>query len=174
MNLNTTIKPKCLALVLIAAAFMAFPAWAQWQWLDGYGHKVFSDRSPPPEIAEKDILQRPSTSTRIILEPDAAAATAPKSNGVKPVAKSSDKDTELLAKKKQAQAQEAEAKKAEEEKNTKARISNCERAKTSLMTLQSGIRIATVNAKGEREFLDETKLAQETKRVQETIESNCK
>jgi hypothetical protein len=176
MILNKTIKFFFTAFVFSAFAALVFPAWAQWKWLDKDGRTVFSDRSPPPEIAEKNILQRPSGGARKLLEFEspATAASAAKPSSVKLAPKVSSKDSELMAKKKQAEEQDAAAKKAEEEKNAQAKSINCERAKSNLTTLQSGIRIATVNAKGEREFLDEAKLAQETKRVEETIQSNCK
>ncbi|MBP8183230.1 MAG: DUF4124 domain-containing protein, partial [Rhodoferax sp.] len=40
-------------------ASLCFAASAQWQWVGKDGHKVFSDRAPPPEVQEKDILKRP-------------------------------------------------------------------------------------------------------------------
>jgi hypothetical protein len=33
---------------------------AQWQWIDKDGRKVYSDRSPPSDIQEKNILKRPA------------------------------------------------------------------------------------------------------------------
>ncbi len=100
-------------------------------------------------------------------KPPAAApkASAPKLSG---------KDAELEAKKKKADDEEAAKKKAEEEKVSKTKAENCERAKTGLATLQSGVRMASVNAKGEREIFDDAKRASETKRVQEVIDDSCK
>ena len=67
---------KNLVIAVVGGTF-ALSALAQWQWIDKDGHKVFSDRSPPPEINEKDILKRPAGSVRLAA-PD--ANTAVKSN----------------------------------------------------------------------------------------------
>ncbi len=95
----------------------------------------------------------------------AAKASSPKLSG---------KDAELEAKKKQAEEQEAAKKKSEEEASAKAKADNCERAKTAMATLQSGARMATVNAKGEREVYDDARRAAEARRTQEIMASSCK
>ena len=76
--------------------------------------------------------------------------------------------------KKKAEEEEAVKKKAEDEKLAKAKLDNCNRAKTSMTALKSGVRIATMNAKGEQEFFDDAKRASETKRAQEIIDESCK
>jgi hypothetical protein len=50
-----------LTLVLVGVCSTAM---AQWQWLDKDGRKVFSDRAPPPDVMEKDILKRPGGQVR--------------------------------------------------------------------------------------------------------------
>lgn len=172
-------------LSLVAGSTLAFSAMAQWQWIDKDGRKVFSDRLPPAEIQDKDILKRPAGSVR-----PAAAAGAdllpPTSTSAKPagaasapaakasVPKLSGKDAELEANKKKAEEEEAIKKKAEDDKLAKAKVENCNRAKTSMTALKSGVRIATMNAKGEQEFFDDAKRASETKRTQEIIDESCK
>ena len=101
-------------LALVAGSTIAFSAMAQWQWIDKDGRKVFSDRLPPVEIQDKDILKRPGVSVR----PTAVAAadlSAPTSTSVKPlgaasapaakasIPKLSGKDAELEANKKKAE-----------------------------------------------------------------------
>ena len=178
-------KTLALAIGFSVMAFTATTASAQWQWMDKDGRKVFSDRSPPAEIQEKDILKRPPGASRAAaaavaaaLSTDAAvakpasAASSPASKASAP--KLSGKDAELEAKKKKADEEEAAKKKAEEEKVAKTKADNCERAKTGLATLQSGVRMSSVNAKGEREIFDDAKRASEVKRAQETIDASCK
>ncbi|MBC7609100.1 MAG: DUF4124 domain-containing protein [Polaromonas sp.] len=176
-------KPASKNLLLaIAGGSFALTAFAQWQWIDKDGRKVFSDRSPPAEIQDKYILRRPSGNARLVVETPAAAASAvtkPANAASAAMAKASapklsGKDAELEAKKKLAEQQDAAKKKTEEEKAAKAKAENCERAKTGLATLQSGTRMATANANGEREILDDAKRAAESKRVQEIIDSSCK
>jgi hypothetical protein len=180
MDLKKLFKPLILAL---AAGSFTVAAVAQWQWLDKDGRKVYSDRSPPADIQEKNILKRPTGSVRVPSPSEAGVATAavakPSVAGSAPAAKASapklsGKDAELEAKKKKAEEDETAKKKVEEEKMAKTKSENCDRAKNGLATLQSGVRMASVNAKGEREVYDEAKRAAETKRTQEVIDENCK
>ncbi|MEO8023293.1 DUF4124 domain-containing protein [Polaromonas sp.] len=178
MELKMT--PKHLVLLLAGWSF-ALSAAAQWQWIGKDGRKVFSDRPPPAEIQEKDILKHPggrgsakapvaTTEPGEGAAPAATVVSAPKAN----TPKISGKDSELEAKKKKLEEEEAAKKKAEEEKVAKARADNCERAKKGLASFQSGSRIATVNAKGEREFMDDNARATESKRLQDIMNSDCK
>jgi membrane protein involved in colicin uptake len=93
-----------------------------------------------------------------------AAASAPRLSG---------KDKELEEKKKQAEAAEAAKKKAEEERLAKARADNCERAKRAKASMDSGMRIATTNAKGERDFMTDAARAAESKRLGEIMAAEC-
>lgn len=167
-------------ILAIAGGSFALTAFAQWQWMDKDGRKVFSDRSPPADIQEKDILKRPGGSKRVTAAPVSAStpaspdAAAPAAAGKAIAPKLSGKDAQLEAKKKQAEEEEAAKKKAEEEKVAKAKAENCERAKRYLTTLQSGVRISQTNDKGEREIMDDSKRAEETKRAKEASDGNCK
>jgi type IV secretory pathway VirB10-like protein len=158
-------------LLAVATILVCTGAVAQWQWLDGSGRKVYSDTPPPPSIPEKDILKRAGPAAAA---PVAATAAAPAAAPV-PAAtpQVSGRDEQLEAKKKQAEAQEQAQKKVEMDKLAKARQDNCERAKRSKMTLESGARMATTNAKGEREIMDDAARATEVKRINEIIQSNC-
>ena len=187
--MTSKFKLKTVALIVgfSVLALTAITASAQWQWVEKDGRKIFSDRAPPAEIAEKDILKRPPGAVRVgaasaIINPGTEAVTA----GAKPVAapatsatkasapKLSGKDAELEARKKKAEEDEAAKKKAEEEKVAKAKTETCVRAKTGLTALQSGMRMSSLNAKGEPEIYDDAKRALETKRVQEVIDATCK
>jgi hypothetical protein len=175
---------KLLLLALGCAWAMA--ASAQWQWLDKDGRKVFSDRPPPQDVPEKNILKQPPgrASSRT---PAAPAATGAAPAGDQPAAvaaasprpaasapKLSTVDKELEEKKKQADEAEAAKQKAEEQKLAKARAENCNRAKTAKSTIDSGVRVGRVNAKGEQEILDDAARASEAKRLQGIIDSDCK
>ena len=46
-------------LLLAVACTWAMGAAAQWQWIDKDGRKVFSDRPPPQDTPEKNILKQP-------------------------------------------------------------------------------------------------------------------
>ena len=173
-------KPALKTLVVaLATASFALSAFAQWQWIDKDGRKVFSDRSPPADISDKDILRRPggrgSVAVAAVSESAAAAPAAAASAAVKANApKLTGKDAQLEAKKKQAEEEETVKKKAEEEKVAAAKADNCSQAKRYLTTLDSGVRIANTNAKGEREVMDDSKRAEEKKRAQGVADTSCK
>jgi hypothetical protein len=158
-------------LVLGCVCLLPLSASAQWQWIDKSGKKVFSDQAPPPDIPEKNILRRagsppPARTGFSSAAPKAReAAAAPKPPAV---------DKELEEKTKKAQAEEKAKQAAEAEKNAKIKSENCERARQGKATFDSGIRVAKVNAKGEREIMDDTARAAEQKRLQSIIESDCK
>ena len=185
-----------LVSLLLAGAFCAIPlaASAQWQWLDAGGRKVFSDKAPPPDVPDSKILKRPGGMTVRAAQPTAAnnagpataaapiaagaaapavAAAPPASAPVEAPKPAVGQDRELQERLKQAEAAEAAKKKAETERAAKVRAENCERAKQAKASLDSGVRIAQVNAKGEREIMDDAARAAETRRVQQSIQSEC-
>ena len=167
-------------LFLLAMAFVYGPALAQWQWIDKDGRRVFSDRAPPPDVLEKNIVKRPAGATKsatpVNPEPTqsdgASASAAPLSAASGP--KVSAVDKELEAKKKQAADAEAAKLKAEQDRVMKAKIENCARAKQAKATYDSGVRVSRTNAAGEREILDDAGRAAELKRIQSVMDSDCK
>ena len=181
--MDLTITPKSLLLLLAAWTF-SLSAAAQWQWIDKDGRKVFSDRAPTADIKEKDILKQPGRGRATVAVPaeaiesgatTSATPTASASSAAKANApKLSGNDAELHARKKKLDQQEVEKKKADEEKVTAAKAENCERAKKGLSSYQSGVRVSTVNAKGEREIMDDYARAVESKRLPTIIDSDCK
>ena len=184
-NMDLKITPKYLILTLVGWAF-ALSAAAQYQWVGKDGRKVFSDRPPPADIQEKDIVKQPggrraalpviAAETTDAASTNAAAAPAAPAAKLKvdPNApKISGKDAELEAKKKKLEQEAAAKKKAEEEKVIQAQAENCERAKKAVATFQSGVRIASTNAKGEREIMDDSVRASELKRVQAVVDQDC-
>ncbi len=165
-----------IPLVLLGATGSAL---AQWQWVDHDGRKVFSDRPPPSDIPERSILRRPHVTldSEISGTPPAGAAAsavkAPKASasGAQQVPKG--QDATLEARKKAADEEAAANKAAEAERQAQARRDNCQRAKQAQNTLDSGIRIAQVNAQGERIIMDDAARAAETRRNQAILQTDC-
>lgn len=166
-------------LVLGCVVALPLSASAQWQWLDKNGKKVFSDQAPPPDVPEKNILRRvgPPPVARSTANPNVDAAPAegtadapPKSAAPKP----SGVDKELEEKTKKAEADEKAKQAAEAAKVAKAKADNCALARQGKATVDSGVRLAKVNANGEREIMDDSARAAEQKRIQSVIESDCK
>jgi hypothetical protein len=175
MQTSTLVRGKnhaLSALLLAGTALMlcSLPAHAQWKWRDARGQVHASDMPPPREVAEKDILQRPnSPNRRPVAQPTVMAASAAAAPVLKPTA-----ETELDKKIKAAEREQAEKAKAEEARLAEARAENCKRARSHMATLESGIRIARTNDKGEREVLDDRQRADEMRRAREIIASDCR
>lgn len=167
-----------LGLVAVALAWSA-GAVAQWQWVDKEGRKVFSDRPPPLEIPEKDILRQPHQLIRPVApatgDTESPANTKP-APAAKPGASATNKgvDKELEERKAKAEAEQAAKEKAEDKKIAAARADNCSRAKRAKATLDSGQLMKHTNDKGEQVFLDDAARAAERKRAQAVIDSDCK
>ena len=172
--------------VLFGLTFAAVTAaHAQYQWVDKDGRRVFSDRPPPADVAPKNIVSQPRGSTAAVVRSAPAApanepAAGEASVAAKPAAPAASAapgagvDKALEEKKKQAEAAEAAKKKAEEQKIAAAKADNCKRAMNAKSSLDSGMRMARMNEKGEREVLDDAQRAAELKRVNAIISSDCK
>ncbi len=172
-----TLRMKTLQkLLFVALAGLCLPAFAQWQWIDKDGRKVFSDRAPPPDIQEKNILKRPGGRVPAVTMPAEIVddAVLPPVAGSAPTAKPTGLDKDLEARKKQALEAEQAKRKVEEEQATKARIENCARAKQAKATYESGARIGRINSAGQQEVMDEVTRAEEMKRIQGIIARDCR
>jgi hypothetical protein len=171
-----------LRLLCVLFSLLSLSATAQWAWVDGNGRKIFSDRGPPADIPAKAIFKRPGPATALVsAEPavgtaaadssvQAASAPQDKASGTKP----SGVDT-VLAERKKKEEQVLEAKrKAELERVGRLKADNCERAKLAKKGMDSGVRLARTNAKGEREIMDDAARATESQRIQSIIDADCK
>jgi hypothetical protein len=164
---------KAVRLTLAALVCCApLLAQAQWQWVDKDGRKVFSDRPPPADVPAGKILRQPGGRPAAAAEAAPAAAPAPAAAAVvAPPAEGRDKGLE--EKRKQAEAAAAEKKKAEEAKLAALKADNCQRARDGKNAIDSGLRMARVNDKGEREILDDNQRAAEAKHLQAVIDRDC-
>jgi hypothetical protein len=160
------------ALVLVAAIglVVSADAMAQWKWRDSTGRVTVSDTPPPRDVAEKDILQRPSPTA----QRRAQAASAPQGASSAVVAAPPNPlEAEVEARKRKAEQEQKAKQKAHEESTAHARAENCTRAKSQLRTLEDGIRLQRTNEKGEREILDDKGRAAEIQRARQIIASDC-
>src|SRR5204863_6744313 len=83
-------------------------------------------------------------------------------------------DPEQEFRKRQAERAEADKKAAEEGAKTKQRQEACTRAREALAQFDMGGRFAGVDAKGEKYFYDDNRIAQEKARAQQMVTENCK
>lgn len=163
---------------------------APWVWLDANGRQVFSDRAPPPDVPDRRILRQPTGGwpealPRVEPLPNlpatavpttggaggplpaaaASAASAPQRPASAPGAAAAQAGAQAAAR--------ARAEAAEKERIAALRADNCNRARSALATLDSGVRLTTTNAKGEREILDEAARSAEAARLRSIMASDC-
>lgn len=161
-------------LVLVAAAWLvslSAPAHAQWRWRDKDGQVNASDRPPPRDTPEKDIIGRPTPDARRAAAPPPAVAASVAASASAP---QTALDREVQARKKAAEQEQSAKAKAEEERQAGVRAENCRAARNQVTALESGQRIARTNDKGEREVLDDKGRAEEMRKAREVVASDCR
>jgi hypothetical protein len=150
-----------VALVWIAAASTAA---AQWAWKDESGRVVYSDRPPPASVKSDQIVRQPGR---------AANDTSMDSRADTKAAPRTWADREAEYKKRQVERAESDKKGAEEQAQLAQRRADCERARSYAATLESGVRVARTDAKGERSFLDDDQRAAELARARDLVSKTC-
>lgn len=154
---------------------------AQWAWTDEEGKPIFSDRAPSSSVPEKRIFKRPgparlNTTQETAPSEGVDAANARPTAPAQAAASASPAtalDKALAERKKKAEQAQAEQRKLEEERISKIKADNCERARQAQKTLESGVRMSRTNAQGERVILDDADRAVEAKRLQGIVASDC-
>ena len=144
------------AFVVLAA--LAGSSWAQqYKWVDENGRVRYGD-VPPPGVKATP------------LKPPPRPASAPA-----PAAKKDDKalTPEQAFRKRQEDAQKEREKQAQADQDTQAKRENCARAQESLRTLESGQRISRTDSKGERYYLEDAQIAQETTKARQAVQQWC-
>lgn len=160
------VRTPVFTLMAVSLALLAPAASAQYKWKDASGRTIYSDQPPPADT--KPLPMRTG-------EPMPPAAPRP---GAKPVVAarptSGTGDPELEHKRK-AQEKQAAEQKAKEDVDRQARLTRiCEESRADLRTLESGMRLARINAAGEREFLSDEDRAARIATARRNIEEACK
>ncbi len=127
------------------------------KWVDDQGTVHYSDQPPP-------LGQKPKT-----LHEDAGAQDS--ASGASATKTLAEHEAEL--KKENAEKQAAAFKEAQKQAAEDARKANCSNAQDNLRSLQSGIRIMEVDAKGERSYIDDTQRQQRIDKAQQDISKYC-
>jgi hypothetical protein len=148
-----------LALLCLFAA-SAFAQ--QYKWRDADGKVRYGD--VPPAGAKAERLKGPSTGYAPAPAPAAAASKDASGKALTPE-QAFRKRQEDAAKDRDAQAKADQA--------VQQKRENCERAQAALRTLESGQRVSRTNAQGERYFLDEAAIAQETEKARQAVQQSC-
>lgn len=153
-------------LVLIAAlAFSASAPAQMYKWKDANGRIRYGD-TPPPGVNATPI-RGPSS-----YAPSAAPAADAKNH--KDGKKDKPLTPEQAFEKRQKERADAEQKAAKERADAEAKRMNCEQAQAQLRSIDSGQRIAMINAAGERVYLDDDQRAAARSRAQQAVADWCK
>ena len=146
---------KPFIVLLAALVFTGAGAAQQYKWVDADGKVRYGD-TPPPGVKAMPLKPPPAAP-----QPPAAAS---KDKALTP---------EAAFQKRQREREEEVEKAAKERAAVDAKRQNCAQARLSLRQLQSGQRIATVNAAGERTFLDDGQRVRDTERAQKAVSEWC-
>lgn len=166
---------------LVIFSLLSCNAMAQWAWTDEEGRAIFSDLPPSISVPDKRIFKRPSpakltpnqTQTPNTGAEAASARTASPAQAVASTPQPTGLDKELAERKKKIEQAQAEQRKLEEERISKLKADNCDRARQSQKTLESGVRLSRTNAQGELEIMDDAARAAEAKRIQSIVATDC-
>jgi len=153
------------------ALCVALPASAQmYKWVDSNGKIHYSDKPPPSGVKSKTLREAPSA-------PSSPSAGTAKGEAKKEEAKAGPMTTaeqEQAFRKRKAEAAKAQEKQAEEEKIARDRAENCKRARAAAANLELGGRQIRIDEKGERVYLTDAQIVQETARAKQEAAAACK
>jgi hypothetical protein len=143
------------AAILLACSGIALAQ--QYKWVDQDGKVRYGDVPPPGVKAQR--LKPPASGP----SPSSAASA----KGEKPLS------PEAAYRKRQEDAQKQRDKEEQAGQEASAKRENCARAQESLRTLESGQRIVRTDSKGERYYLEDAQIAQETARARQLVKESC-
>jgi hypothetical protein len=184
------------ALLFIAVSLPAFAAHAQvYKCVDAAGKTVYSQIPCPANAKALPMLRgsapaapsgpaTPATADASAAKetagvatgaaPGAAAGTnAGAAAGIKATGPKTPVEQEQAFRKRLQEQQEAAKKENEKVAQSKAKEENCGRAREQLVQMEAGGRIARVNAQGERYFLEDEQISQETARARSLVSQWC-
>ncbi|MEY4751474.1 MAG: hypothetical protein RIQ60_3688 [Pseudomonadota bacterium] len=176
--------PLRLGLVLaLTSACLCSVAQAQWKWRDAQGRVQYSDRAPPASVPDREVLQRPGglSGPPAILplaaptaSPPAATAAASGPAATAASDAASRRRSPPDAEETRRLADEAQQRQRNEAAQHKARAENCQLARDQIKLIQDGVRLARINAQGEREILDDAGRGRELERARALQASDCR
>jgi hypothetical protein len=189
----TTSRTLPALLIALLALAVALPASAQFKWRDANGRVVYSDQPPPPSVPPSAFLRGPGAGPG----PSDAAAAAP-ARGVAPRGARGDApaeasteasadertagraapltaaDREFEFRKRRLERAEADKKAAEAQARAQRDAAACEESRGEVRTLESGMRVASVDARGERVVSDEADRSRRLESARRAVREFCK
>jgi len=134
-------------------------------WTTKDGKRQCGD-TPPPGVKATPIGSQ-------AVPPAPAPAAAPAAPGASAAPGAAAKKPAAKPAADPAEAQKAAEKEKLAKEQAEQKQQNCESARNALRSLESGQRISRVGQDGERYFLDEQQIAQETERARQVVAKNC-
>lgn len=167
-------------MLAVAGLLIALPALAgTWQWRDASGRMVYSDLPPPPDVRASQILRAPGPTgapqaASSSAAPAPAAALQPRSAAAGATAAPRTwVEKEQESRKRAAEREEADNKQREEREQLARTARACQDARAALRTLESGMRMAVLNAQGERETMDDAERSRRIDSARQEIARSC-
>jgi hypothetical protein len=163
-----------ITLLAVALMFAATASAQMYRWVDKDGHVHYTAQPPPPGIQSRTLGTPPPASSS-----PAEDAEGNEAGGKEPEAKDAPKgpltpvQQEQEFRKRQLEAQKAHAKEAQAAKEAETKRENCSRARETLATFESGVRISRSNAQGERYYLDDAARDRETEAARKAVSDWC-
>jgi len=158
--------------LVLSLLLMPVLARAQWMWKDDQGHTIVSDQGPPSSVPNSRILRSPSGTQSF--SPPASGSEDNASDASKDTQDKTAAEKEMDFQKRQKDAADAARKQQELAKKQQQVAQLCTNLRANLNMLQSGIRVARMDAQGERYIMDDTQRSAEMARAQNEISQNCK
>lgn len=175
-NPRRLLPASLIAGVLVGASSLlaAQPAAAQWKWVTPAGVVQYSDQPPPANVPLKNILARPLAApargpvAAASMASSAAPASAPGNAAQTQAAR------ELQQKLEQDKRAKEAAQRLQQQVDAQARQSNCLQAQRQLQTLDSGVRLAEIDAQGNRAFLTDAQRTAQRQQAAAAIAAYCR
>jgi hypothetical protein len=159
---------KRYLVVLGLALCVALPASAQmYKWVDSDGKVKYSD-TPPPSNVKTERLRIPAHGSSAPAASEGEAQKGAAKAGPKTAA-----EQEQAFRKRQLDTAKADEKEAQKQAEARDRAENCKRAKAALANLEIGGRQMRIDEKGERVFLTDEQIVQETNKARQESAAAC-
>jgi len=140
-------------LVLACALAVSTAAFGQlYKWVDKDGKVTYSDQPPPAQQSKQ-------------LNLNTGVASPPTRSAI-------ERDKEI--EKGRVEAREKAKVAGEKERKSEIDQQNCKAARAYLKTVESGVRVSTMDDKGEQVILDDEQIAAERVKAQKAVDEACK
>ena len=140
-------------LVLACALAASTAAFGQlYKWVDKDGKVTYSDQPPPAQQSKQ-------------LNLNTGVASPPARSAI-------ERDKEI--EKGRVEAREKAKVASEKERKSEIDQQNCKAARAYLKTVESGVRVSTMDDKGEQVILDDEQIAAERVKAQKAVDEACK